>query len=217
MQGDWEGASLQYRTASALLKTAHIDEHSGSITRATDGAPSPEPGLPSRMRGAPAQLVCFISIGSASPGYRSRAAGRAHEHPEYARLFADDIYLGRSHRLTNVPHLRRKTEKVLKKRQKAKRAARIAIKEAAAQLVSQEDEALGDILRLLLFSLETDDSRRWETLPRDLHVARVACPVEPSEFRIALYDVRGRKIAEQALTSPIVRIGNVYGSFLRVF
>jgi hypothetical protein len=51
--------------------------------------------------------------------------------------------------------------------------------ETAAQIVSQENEALGDLLRLVLFAMETDDRRAWETLPLlmlSTMMSRYPCP-----------------------------------------
>ncbi len=214
--GDNDGASLQYRMASDAMRNLAIDPVTGKIRTTGPRSPGSISGSSSSAGSQLGELVCFIGLGSSGSSYRPggpSSPGRA----SHVALFDGDQYLGRSVRIASVPALRRATDKVQEKSRKAKRAARIAIKEAAAQVAASEDEALGDIVRLILFSLETDDVRHWETLPRDLHVARVPCSTQPRKLRFVFKTPSGKTIAERPATAPIARRGKIYCTFMRAY
>jgi hypothetical protein len=99
----------------------------------------------------------------------------------------------------------------------AKTATRVAIKEAVAQVLEEENEVLGELIRLYLFALETSPPRRWETLPLWLQVARVPCPRNLESFEVVFRGEGGRVIARQTVGEPLVRSGRTYVSFVRAF
>ena len=215
MIGDSDGAAFQYRAADGLLDSLHIDSIGHlSPTAATEEAAAPPAA--GRRPGEP-ELVCFVLIGRA-PGEGGRTPGGWRwEGSPHARISTGGRVLGRSYTLASTAALRAETEKATALRTTVKTTTRIALKEAASQLVAEENEALGDLLRLLLFSLETPDERHWSTLPQWLQVARVPCPADLSSYSVDIID-RGRTVKEGTTVSePLVRQHNTYYSFVRIY
>ncbi len=208
MSGDSQAARVQYDLANTLLNDPVIDPASGRI--ASCAAAGGE--------AMPAELVCFIGIGR--PSFAPGAGGdrwRWGTAP-HARIYATDgTFLGRSLTLNTTDKLAAQTDDVHATRRAVKTATRIAIKEVAAEMVEQEDELAGELLRLLLFSLEQPDRRRWVTLPEWLQVVRVPCPADLNAFRVDYHGMDGRLVTKDVITQPITKRGNTYVSFCRVF
>jgi len=208
---DSQGAAFQYRAAAALAPHLRIDDSTGAILPAK-AAPAPGGNGPV-VRGP--ELVCFVGIGRApterQSGYKADLARSA----PYAEIYADDRYLGRSYALTATPTLLADTEKRLAARTTAKTATRVALKEVAAQALESENEVLGDLLRFILFSMETPDTRRWETLPRYLGVARVPCPPDLRSYTVIFKGRTGTTLGRRTVTIPITRRRDTVVSFCR--
>ncbi len=66
----------------------------------------------------------------------------------------------------------------------AKSLLRAAAKDAVADSVSDADEIVGEITRLLLFALEEADTRSWRSLPRHFTMVRVPLPDDSTEWNI---------------------------------
>jgi len=203
MIGDGEGAALQYRTAAALMPQLGIDPVTGRL----------EKGAARRAH----ELICFVGIGRGPTESGSWTRNHIWGSSPYAELIVDDNVLGRSHTLSNTRLLMAATEKRAAVLRAAKTATRIAIKEALAQAVEDENEMLGELVRLYLFALEATPPRRWETLPLWLQVARVPCPENTGSFQVVFRGEGGRVVARQTVTEPLVRNGRTRVSFVRAF
>ena len=207
--GDSEGAAFQYRVASNIVSDVEIDAGTGAIGKpAGDG----------RQDGKPAtELVCFILIARSPSEYGAAPGNYRWGHSPYAEIRDSGGYRGRSYTLSNTHSLTVATDKILIARQALKTATRIAMKEAAAQALSHENEALGDLLRLILFSMETPDTRHWEALPLWLQVARVPCSPDLKSFDMVFKGASGGTVEQRTITTPLTRRGNLFISFCRVF
>ena len=86
--------------------------------------------------------------------------------------------------LANTADLIVATQKKQMLAKAAKTSIRVAIKYGVSEFLRQQNEALGFLAFLLLFSTEQPDWRRWETLPLWLGVARVACPAELEQVTV---------------------------------
>ena len=203
MIADGEGAGLQYRTAAGLLPHLGIDPVTGRFADETESGRH--------------ELVCFIGIGRAPQESGSWARNHLWGATPYAEVFVDGKRMGRSYNFSNTHRLMAATEKRLAVLRAAKTATRIAIKEAASEAVESENEILGELLRLYLFSLEASPMRRWETLPLWLQVARVPCPADMKRFDIVFRGEGGRVIGRQTVAEPLVRNGRSHVSFVRTF
>jgi len=217
--GDADGARVQYRTAAELLDGIAVDPGTGALGRSSGpGNTVAREGLrrssPTRSE-QPAELVCFVGFGGAPNAAANHADGHRWGSSPYAEIHANGRYLGRSYTLNTTPALRSDTEDVLELQQEAKTAVRVALKETASELVAQQDEALGDLLRILLFALETEDDRQWETLPRWLQVARVPCPADLYSYTIVFFGAGGRRVEQRVVTAPLSRRGRFFASFCR--
>ena len=203
MISDGEGAGLQYRTAASLLPGLGIDPATGRFRRN-----SPTPAR---------ELVCFVGIARGPLESGSWARNHVWGTAPYAMIFAAGRNLGRSYTFSNTRALMAATEKRAAVLRAAKTATRVAIKEAVSQAVEDENEVLGELIRLYLFALEASPQRRWETLPMWLQVARVPCPDGITEFDIVFHGEGGRIISRQTIKEPLVSNGRNYVSFVRVF
>ncbi len=206
LQGDTDGAAVQYRTVAALLPELQLDPRTGRF--------GPPPAAP-RQGPAQNELICFVLLGRAPTGSERDSQPPWRSSPSYAELSAGGRVLGRSFVLENTGHLMAQTERQDALAKTAKTAARIAAKEAMAQVLSQQNEALGEILRLILFALETPDERCWETLPYWLQVARVPCPDNLTQFELVVKTHDGRTQGRRTIARPLNHRGNLYVSFCR--
>ncbi len=216
---DWDGAAFQYRQASEIESFCTIDPKSGKLgpppanTNATaDGVELASAAETTKGDG---ELICLVSIGH-GPTVRGYSGSnlRWGDRP-YAEIYAGDRYLGRSYILSRTDSLHAATQKVLATRKTIKTTTRIALKETAAQLAATQDDALGDLVRLLLFALEVPDDRRWETLPQWLAVARVPCPANLASYRIVLKGNNGTVVEERTVTAPLARRDKTFVSIIR--
>jgi len=204
LQNDSLGAAYQYKVVSERLPELGISPTTGRFVTGTPAA-----------KGRKSELICFILVGRAQTmGGRVRRPA-AYGAPPVAEIAIDDVTLGHSHTLDNTGRLRAKTEKRRATMKAAKTATRVALKETASRLVADENELLGDLLRLLLFSLETPDTRAWETLPYWLQVARVSCPPNLTSFDVVFKTAAGAVIARHTVTAPIQQRNGIYVSFVR--
>lgn len=209
MINDPGNAALQYRIASDLLPSLFINERTGQLipeTGSKTNKPAPGP------RPAQNELVCFVAMGRIPPGnvsFMSREEGPA----PFAEFYCNTNYLGRSYPLTNTKHLLLDTEERLALIQLAKDVSRIALKETIAETLEHQHEALGFLTRLVLFAFEMPDTRRWETLPLWLEVARLPCPADLASYTVIFKNASGKLTGVKTVMSPISRHGNVYISF----
>lgn len=196
--GDRSNARLQYEKASALAADVKLDPDTG---RFGDVGPA-----------ASNELVCFILMGRA-PVSQSPHIGVP---GGYAEIRANGKTLGRSHRLTDVADLAFTSLQKDAARQVVKTVARVAAKEAIARQIEHDNELLGELVRFVLIGLlEKPDTRRWETLPRYLHVARVPCPGDVKEFTVVFKNSSGVAISEQTVSRPLARTDGYVVSFAR--
>ncbi|MDA1043977.1 MAG: hypothetical protein O3C57_02010 [Verrucomicrobia bacterium] len=211
LTGDHDGARLQYSMVNELLGTSVVDTTSGRFL----ADPSAQEDV---AAGETHEMVCFIGIGR--PSYASGAEqdrwrwGTA----PYARLYSKDgTYLGRSHPMNTTDHLATQALAVHATMRAVKTATRVVVKEIASGMVGNEDPLTGQLLRLFLFSLERPDTRRWQTLPEWLQVARVRCPADMVEFTVEYLGMDGRMVKRQVVRDPITRKDDTYVSFCRAF
>lgn len=222
LAGDDSGAVYQYRKASEIAAWCAIDPKTGALgphvdTNALPDAAAPPPApSPPRSKAGSHELVCLVSIGRGPTGGESYAGSnwRWGSQP-YAEIYDGDTYLGRSYVLARTDVLAEATKKVLALRKTVKTAGRVALKETAAQVVSQQDELLGDLLRLILFAMESPDTRQWETLPQWLGVARVPCPADLHEYRVVLKTGSGHVVEQRVIQSPLMKRGRTTVSRVR--
>lgn len=211
MFGDGSNAQLQYRLANELIPAVQIDHATGRLqaagtnTLAVGDAADPYP----------AELLCIVMTG------RSPRGSDVLTHPDgsgavYAELFVGPKYLGRSYVLSDTLDLAFSSEQVAAARKALKTITRIVIKESIAQAIEQHNEALGDLVRFFLIGiLEQPDQRRWETLPRWLSVARVACPPDLEAFEMVLKNRHGGIEGRLRIPAPMARRGSRMFMFVR--
>jgi len=160
------------------------------------------------------QLVCFVGVSRAFPAAVRAPAGLSNVQPAI-EVYAGPTFLGRGYMLANTADLAARTAERLAARRFARQAARVVLKDALADAVGRENEALGELLRVLLFSMETPDDRRWETLPLWLGVARVPCPPDLKNFRVVVRTPSGEALADMEVRAPLARRRNTLVSFCR--
>jgi hypothetical protein len=186
MTGDADGAATQYRIASNLVHGFTVAVPDGALR--SERAPAP----PRRE----AHLVCFLELG--------RVLGEPAARCPFVELYAEGKRLGQAWVFTDTVLLAAQSEQLLAARRVAKEVTRLVVKEVISEAVAQKDEGLGDLVRALLFSLEAPDTRRWETLPRWLAVARVPCPADLAAFDVVVRS--GRTVLRRAtVTVPLTR------------
>lgn len=197
--GDTSNARLQYQKAGELAPNAKIDPDTGRL--GDDGAAK-----------TGAELLCFVLMGHAP---RTDNIQLSHLGL-YAEIYAGDKRLGRSYELTDVADLASTSVQKDAARQIAKTVTRIAAKEALAMQIEKDNELLGELTRFVLIGLlERPDLRRWETLPRHLHVARVPCPPDLSEYTVVFKNRDGVELSRRTVRAPIAQNGPLFVSFAR--
>jgi hypothetical protein len=162
-----------------------------------------------------AELVCFVSLGRVPTRSRHAGAGGRPAGAPYAEIYDNDVYLGRTYPFTHTGRLLAETQKRMAALKALKTATRIAAKEAVAQAVSQKNQLLGEILRLILFALEAPDTRQWETLPEWLEVGRMTCPANLKSYRAVFKDGSGQVLGETVVATPLTRRDHTFVSFYR--
>lgn len=210
MLDDPSNAALQYRKAAGLMQNGWLDEKTGRFADAPPASASAGLSAPRH------ELVCFILIGGtdSGAGYYNAGGGAV-----YATISSDGRTLGRSFHLADTAELAFSTEQVEAVHKAAKTVGRILVKEAIADsFETHNNPFLGDLIRFVLIGLlERPDTRRWETLPRLLQVARVPCPADLKAFDVTFRNAAGVPLQTLQVTQPISRRGNVYVSFCRNF
>lgn len=231
MIDDDSNAALQYRKANALAKNATIDPVTGRLTykapvvakkastNTTENTEAPllKPSqpTPASLGSNTAELVCFVMTGHAPPGDTEPALLDAFAFPTYAEIRHHGQLLGRSYILADVGELAHLTAQKQALQKALKTGTRIVIKEVIAHQAEQQNEGLGALVWLLLMALEQPDLRRWETLPRYLQVARVACPKDLTEFDLVFKTSGGSTVRTLHITQPIQRRRNIFVSVVR--
>jgi tetratricopeptide (TPR) repeat protein len=197
---DTGNAAIQFRAANELLEDFQLDPETGRILASTNTPPAAYKGQ---------ELVVFIGMGRMPPGYDSYEDDD--EAPPVAEIFAGNRRLGEARIFNNTASLLTDTKARMAALQLAKDAARIAAKEMIASSVETNNEALGDLIRIILFAMEMPDERRWETLPRWLAIARVPCPSDIQSYTVVFNNGAASKTSSQ----PLIRRGNILISFCR--
>ncbi len=206
---DTGNAALQYRTASGLLADIEIDENTGALSPAEEGNSA---GF-QKKEDASFEFVCFTVMGRAY--CEGEETGHFPTESAVAEFYQDDVYLGRSYEFDRVDSLAQKTAEQIALQQVVKEISRVALKETISQTIEQQNELLGFLTRLTLFALEAPDTRRWETLPMRLQIARLPCARPVTNYTVIFKDSYGNTLHTKTVTSPITRRGNIFISFCR--
>jgi len=110
---------------------------------------------------------------------------------------------------TDIGLLAEATRAKLELRRGAKSLLRIALKEWLIHEMVKKDKEAAAVLSVLLYGLEMEDIRRWETLPRWLHIARIQIPAGLKRFRLVARDNNGQIIDEQLIDSIAIKDDNI--------
>jgi len=215
---DRGNAAIQYRAASELLTTLSIDQDTGWFSRrapTNETALAAPPPVARPPRGPDrAELVCLVMIGRSPTGRQAAHGYLPNRTPPYAEFYCRGRYLGRSWPLTTVTELINETAAKKAGVRAAKTVARVVIKDSVADAVADDHPILGALLYVVLMAAESPDTRRWETLPDCLQVARVDCPADLDGYQVVFRGLDG-PAAQRTVTAPIVRRGRVFVSFCR--
>jgi len=164
----------------------------------------------------PAELVCFVMLGRSPTGEQVQHQVRTYDAGVFAEISANGRVLGRSYPLADTADLAFTTWQKEIVRKLLKTGARLVTKETIARQLEEQNELLGLLARLILIGvLERPDVRRWETLPRWLQVARVACPPELKEFEVTVRTQNGGAAGTWHVDHPIQHNGSIFVSFCR--
>lgn len=197
--GDDSNAAMQYRQAAKLVPECNIDETSGRFR--PPNSPTNQPVIiPSNTT----ELVCLFDFD-----------GTSGMIPYSAEIFAQGKRLGASYTLTRIDVLQSASEDRMATRHALKTLSRLAFKGAMAMAAASQDDDLGMLTWMLLLALEDRDSRRWETLPGKLAVARVSCPSDLKEFNVEFKSFSGQTLRKMTVTAPITRKGRIFVALCR--
>ncbi len=130
--------------------------------------------------------------------------------PDHAEIYANGKYLGTSRTLIDIATLNYESSQRMAVRKAAKSISRIALKGAAAIAASSENKDLGNLLWMWALASETEDTRRWETLPARLAVARVPCPDNPTYVEIVFKSYADTTVKRLILTQPLMKKDRLY-------
>ena len=206
---DFDGARRCYERCAPHLADVALNLETGIFAASTNAPVG---------RNTNTTLTCFVGIGT-MPNYMQRRPIRdSYGSAPYVEIVLGEKVLGRSHTFSNGEGLRQMTDSRLAAMRAAKAAARLLLKDAIADGISQENVALGELLRLVMFMSEVPDSRQWETLPRLFQVARVPCPADLSDqhgLKIRLVGEDGEMVAERPLEHPLQGRRRNYVTFTR--
>lgn len=207
MIADYGNAAIQYKHAAALLtNSVKLEVRNGRLGATADAVPAVEPEA--------TELVCFVALGRIPSGEAGASYYGGSETP-YAELHYDGRYLGRSYTLDNTARLVAETAQRQALLQAAKDATRLAVKTVVVASLEQQNDGLGALAQLILFGLEAPDTRRWETLPRWLQVARVPCPEALDHFTVVFKNSAGLTTGTRLITRPLAQQERTYISFCR--
>jgi len=192
LAGESESAAMEYGRAASLAKAAEIAPATGRFHGHA-------------AAGRATELVCFVGIGVLGPAggaeWRNQRWGAA----PYAEVVVNGVPAGRSHLLADTLKLQEATRARTAAIKAAKTVVRTGLKFAIAHAVSEHSDALGALAWLVLMESETEDLRRWETLPRWLHAARVTCPAGATDIRVIFRKADGTQVEEKSLPKPQAR------------
>lgn len=212
LAGDRSNAELQYRRAGEATEHVGIDPATGRIgpRDGTNAAPRIDD------RPWPAELVCFVMMGRAPQGQATWSADWASQHAAHADILVDGAVAGRSYTLTDVLDVAFTTDQKEAAKKMVKTVARIAVKESIAHQIEKDNELLGELVRFVLIGLlEKPDTRRWETLPRLLQVARVPCPPDLKEYTVVFRAANGAELGRIRIDQPLQQKDRTFVSFCR--
>lgn len=217
---DVSNAALHYRKADALNHWVNIDER-GRLRPAS--ATNKNPYAISSLKPANApddwnhELICIVMTGEALTGEQIWS-GRYYVPPKNVcgEIGIGERVAGCSFPLTDLHHLAIDAANRQAALKLAKTATRVAIKDAIADGVSEDNPFLGELIRLILIGiLEQPDTRRWETLPRYLGVARIPCPPDLDRFTVRFKNKHGTTRKVMLVEEPIMKRRNIYISICR--
>lgn len=218
LTGDSDSASIEYRKSSELAAAANMDPGTGRLGNALRSGKPPHSLHETAIetpRDWRRDLVCFVGIGVVGPAH---AAGppldRWGPHP-YADVYINGTLAGRSVTLSDTRQMHAATAARTAAAKAAKTLVRTGLKFTAANAVAQRNDGLGALLWLLLFGMEAEDTRRWETLPRWLQVARVKCPEKVSEVCVVFRRSDGTTVERQVLSPPAADSSRLTATFAR--
>ena len=197
--GDDSNAAMQYRQVAKLAPECGIDASTGRFY--PPNAPTNRPIL---LVSNSTELVCFIDID-----------GQSGLLPYSADIYANGKLLGTSRTLASLYQLQTASSERMATRRAAKSFSRVLVKGALTVAAWSRDENLGLLTGLLLFALEDNDLRRWETLPSKLAVARVPCPPDLKQFDVELRSYSGQSVSRITVTAPISRKDRIFVSLCR--
>jgi hypothetical protein len=199
--GDYSNAAMQYRETAKLAPELGLDEHTGRFTVPHGSATiTPPPSSPPKG----SELVCFIDF----DGHNGMI-------PDLAEIYVDGRLLGTTRTLSNLASLESASRQRMETRRAAKTLTRIALKESLSLYASSKNNDLGGLIWLLLFAMEKEDTRRWETLPAKMAVARVECPDNLSEFEVVFKSYSGTQLRRLTVKSPITKKDRIFVSLCR--
>jgi len=197
--GDDSNSAMQFRQTAKLSPALRIDRETGRFLPL-----SPSSNAPPRPGTVGTELVCFLDF----DGYNGMM-------PEYAEIYAEGKLLGTSRTFVNTLSLETESRERMKVRRTVKSVGRLAVKGAAVLAASSRNNDLAPLLLMLLFATETEDTRRWETLPAKFAVARVLCPETLREFQVEFKSFSGSLVKRLTVTHPLVRKNRIYVSMCR--
>ncbi|HBA85864.1 MAG TPA: hypothetical protein DCZ95_17410 [Verrucomicrobia bacterium] len=222
MIDDPSNASMQYRKASEISGLVQIDENTGRLqTRVNTNqlltTTNNLSTLYSTDENWSHELVCFVLSGRSPSGEELLNGYLSLGTPEYAEIVINGKTVGRSYALADTGNLALRTQQIDAAMKAIKTASRIALKEGLAQAVEHNSNgALGALTRLVLIGLmERPDTRRWETMPRWLQVARIPCPPDLKKFDVVFKSWSGATLRTIKVTAPISRRRQTIVSFCR--
>ncbi len=192
--GDSESAAFQYRQISNSVEGA-------TVTGTGDICISPSQSERKNVPGRRIELVCLIGLGT--------LRDFPHAEPSHVEIFNGNRFLGRSYKFTDVGLMWEATRAKLEFRRGAKSLLRIALKEWLIHETGKKDKGAASAMAVLLYGLETEDTRRWEILPRWLHIARIEIPAGLERFRLVVRGNNGQTVDELLLGAVSVKDGNL--------
>ncbi len=208
MIDDPSNAALQYRLADTLFSDLRISD---------TGLLSSNTGISTNSDEWPTELICVILLGRSPSGNEVMRNHGYYDLIRHAEIYADNQYLGRSFSLADTAKLAITTLQQQAVAKAVKTTSRIVLKEGIAHAVDQEyGPGWGALVRLIFIALlEQPDIRRWETLPRQLHIARVPCPPDLKEFDIMIKNQHGTILQKIKAANPLSRRGNIFFALYR--
>lgn len=208
--GDDSNAAMQYRHAAKLMPCLGLDGQTGRFITPFPGASTNTTTAPSATNTIAVQpftgseLICFIDLD-----------GGGGIMPEQVEMRADGKYLGTGRILVDIAKLNDESSQRMALRKATKTISRIALKSTLAIAASSKNKDLSNLLWLWVFASETEDTRRWETLPARLAVVRAPCPDNPESVEIILHSYSGTPLKRLLVPQPIRRKDRLYVAFCR--